>query len=125
MNISNSFILINLPSYLSRTARVLIDDHWIKDDQYYVDIMEVYTHYLEYLIHHGFFVNDVNVLGKGVKAAIVTRGNLTDEGFSFFRYSSDKWLNYFDKNKNKPRFNPQKKLDDLLKKWRESEGNNI
>lgn len=106
---------------LEREAVVLIDDEWVRDEKYYFETEEIYTYYLNFLAQNNFFVSREKVLGKGVKEAVVTRGDLTDEGWSFWLFSNTKWLNYYDINRDKPRFNAQKKLEDLLKKWRESQ----
>lgn len=107
---------MNVPGSLEREAVVLIDDEWVRDEKYYFQIEEIYTYYLNFLAQNNFFVSREKVLGKGVKEAVVTRGDFTDDGWSFWLFSNTKWLNYYDRNRDKPRFNAQKKLEDLLKK---------
>ncbi len=123
--INSTFHLIDMPFTLSRVVTIYNAEktmsEWQVDDQWYSDTEEVYRHYIEFIALHGFLRSANDTLSKGIKEAIVTRADLTEEGFSFLVYSLDKWLGYTDRNRGKPRYNPQKKLDDLLKKWRESE----
>lgn len=121
VEVESSYKAINVSGLLDREAVVLIDDEWVRDEKYYFQTEEIYTYYLNFLAQNNFFVSREKVLGKGVKEAVVTRGDLTDEGWSFWLFSNTKWLNYYDRNRDKPRFNAQKKLEDLLKKWRESQ----
>ena len=121
VEVESSYKAINVPGLLEREAVVLIDDEWVRDEKYYFQIEEIYTYYLNFLAQNNFFVSREKVLGNDVKEAVVTRGDLTDDGWSFWLFSNTKWLNYYDRNRDKPRFNAQKKLEDLLKKWRESQ----
>ena len=121
VEVESSYKAMDVLGLLEREAVVLIDDEWVRDEKYYFQTEEIYTYYLNFLAQNNFFVSREKVLGKGVKEAVVTRGDLTDEGWSFWLFSNTKWLNYYDRNRDKPRFNAQKKLEDLLKKWRESQ----
>jgi len=121
VEVESSYKAMDVLGLLEREAVVLIDDEWVRDEKYYFETEEIYTYYLNFLAQNNFFVSREKVLGKGVKEAIVTRGDFTDDGWSFWLFSNTKWLNYYDRNRDKPRFNAQKKLEDLLKKWRESQ----
>jgi hypothetical protein len=121
VEVESSYKAMNVLGLLDRDAVVLIDDEWVRDEKYYFETEEIYTYYLNFLAQNNFFVSREKVLGKGVKEAVVTRGDLTDDGWSFWLFSNTKWLNYYDRNRDKPLFNAQKKLEDLLKKWRESQ----
>ena len=120
VEVESSYKAMDVLGLLEREAVVLIDDEWVRDEKYYFETEEIYTYYLNFLAQNNFFVSREKVLGKGVKEAVVTRGDLTDDGWSFWLFSNTKWLNYYDRNRDKPRFNAQKKLEALLKKWRES-----
>lgn len=121
VEVESSYKAINVPGLFEREAVVLINDEWVRDEKYYFETEEIYTYYLNFLAQNNFFVSREKVLEKGVKEAVVTRGDLIDDGWSFWLFSNTKWLNYYDRNRDKPRFNAQKKLEDLLKKWRESQ----